>query len=221
MVYLTVRLLGPALFDHLVGIMNGNGMGGGMGLGAATQSGVHDAFQSALNSALLVGLVASVAAAVVIAWFVTRRLLRPLNAVRKATRYIAARGYEVSVPLPSEPEFAALATDVNTLAAALADTETRRTGPLGDVAHELRTPLTAPDGYVEGLIDGVFEPTSDLFASLSDELRRLHRLADDLSSRSRAQEGGLDLHPVDADLAALAQGAATRLARNSRTQRSL
>jgi len=157
-------------------------------------------------------VVASVVAAVVVAWLVTRRLMRPLDAVRTATRQIAAGGYEVSVPLPSEPELAALATDVNTLAAALADTETRRTRLLGDVAHEMRTPLTALDGYVEGLIDGVFPPTSDIFASLSEELRRLHRLASDLSSLSRAQEQRLDLHPVDADLAALARGAASRLA---------
>jgi len=210
--YLTVRLLAPALFDHQVGMMNGTGMGMQMGLAAATQAGVRDAFLSALNTALMVGLVASVVAAVVVAWLVTRRLMRPLDAVRTATRQIAAGGYEVSVPLPSEPELAALATDVNTLAAALADTETRRTRLLGDVAHEMRTPLTALDGYVEGLIDGVFAPTSDIFASLSDELRRLHRLATDLSSLSRAQEQRLDLHPVDADLAALARGAASRLA---------
>jgi histidine kinase len=214
--YLTVRLLAPALFEHQVGMMNGNGNGNGMGmqtgLGAATQAGVHDAFQSALNTALLVGLVASVAAAFVVAWFVTRRLLRPLNAVRSATRQIAAGRYEVSVPLPSEPELAALASDVNTLAGALADTESRRTRLLGEVAHELRTPLTALDGYVEGLIDGVFPPSAEVFSSLSEELRRLHRLANDLSSLSRVQEQGLDLHLVDADLADLARRAAARLA---------
>jgi signal transduction histidine kinase len=209
--YLTVRLLAPALFDHQVGMMNGTGNGMGMGMGAATQAGVHDAFRSALDTALLVGVLASVAAAVVVAWFVTRRLLRPLDAVRSATRQIAAGRYEVDVPLPAEPELAALAGDVNTLATVLADTETRRTRLLGDVAHELRTPLTALDGYVEGLIDGVFAPNPDVLASLSEELRRLHRLADDLSSLSRAQEQGLELHPVDLDLADLARRAATRL----------
>ena len=114
--------------------------------------------------------------------------------------------------MPSEPELAALATDVNTLASALADTETRRTRLLGDVAHEMRTPLTALDGYVEGLIDGVFPANPDVFGALSNELRQLHRLANDLSSLSRAQEQGLDLHPVDADLADLARRAAARLA---------
>ena len=210
--YLTVLLLAPALFDHQVGMMNRTGMGMGMGVGAATQADVHDAFRSALNTALLVGLLSSVAAAVVVAWFVTRRLLRPLNAVRSATRQIAVGRYEVSVPLPSEPELAALASDVNTLAGALADTESRRTRLLGEVAHELRTPLTALDGYVEGLIDGVFPPSPEVFASLSEELRRLHRLANDLSSLSRVQERGVDLHFVDADLADLARRAATRLA---------
>ncbi|WP_395727304.1 sensor histidine kinase [Nakamurella sp.] len=210
--YLTVWLLAPALFDHQVGMMNGSGNGMGMGSGAGVQAGLRDAFRSALTTALVVGVTASVAAAVLVAWFVTRRLMRPLDAVRAATRQIAAGEYQVSVPVPAEPELAALATDVNTLGSALADTEARRTRLLGDVAHELRTPLTALDGYVEGLIDGVFAPTPDTFGSLSDELRRLHRLAEDLSSLSRAQEQGLDLHPVDADLADLARRAAARLA---------
>jgi HAMP domain-containing protein len=70
--------------------------------------------------------------------FVTRRLLRPLTAIRTATRLIAADRYQASVPVPREPELAALAGDVNTLAARLADTETRRTRMPGEVAHEMR-----------------------------------------------------------------------------------
>lgn len=206
--YLTVWLLAPALFDRQVGMMDGRGMGPGAG----SSTGLHDAFRSTLTTALAVGLTASVAAAVAVAWFVTGRLMRPLHAVRAATRQIAAGEYQVSVPVPTEPELAALANDVNTLGSALADTEARRTRLLGDVAHELRTPLTALDGYIEGLIDGVFAPTPNVLGSLSDELRRLRRLADDLSSLSRVQEQGLGLHPVDADLAELARRAAARLA---------
>ncbi|KAB1148660.1 HAMP domain-containing histidine kinase [Streptomyces luteolifulvus] len=208
--YLTVRLLAPALFDQRMGMMNGNGHM--PGTGPATGAQVHDAFRTALDTALLVGVLAGVAAAGVLAALATRRLLRPLNAVRTATRQIAAGRYDVDVPLPSEPELAALATDVNTLGHTLAETETRRTRLLGDVAHEMRTPLTALDGYVEGLIDGVFTASPDTLASLSEELRRLHRLADDLSGLSRAEEQRLDLHLVDADLAELARRAAARLA---------
>ncbi len=207
--YLTIRLLAPRLFDQQLGMMNGAGRG--MSMGAGNMDSVHAAFQSALTTALIVGTLASITAAGVVAALVTRRLLRPLDAVRTATREIAAGSYEGRVPVPSEPELAALAADVNTLAVALADTESRRLRLLGEVAHEMRTPLTVLDGYVEGLIDGVFSPGPETFASLSQELRRLHRLAQDLSSLSRAEEQRQDLHPMDADLAGLARHAAARL----------
>lgn len=208
--YVAVRLLASRFFDERMGAMNGAGRG--MGVGTANSGAVHSAFRTAVNTSLIVGLLISVAVAVLAAIAVTARLLRPLNAVRSATKDIAAGNYSARVPLPSEPELAALAGDVNSLALALADTESRRTRLLGDVAHEMRTPLTTLDGYVEGLIDGVFTPDPELFASLDAELRRLHRLADDLSSLSRTEERGLDLHPAEADLADLARRAADRLA---------
>ena len=205
--YVTVRLLAPHLFDNQRGMHDGSGM-----MTSGTSANVHSAFISALNTALFVGVLASVAAAAVVAAAVTRRLLRPLEAVRTATRQIAAGRYEASVPLPSELELAQLATDVNSLAHALADTEARRTQLLGEVAHEMRTPLTSLDGYVEGMIDGVFAADADTLSSLSAELRRLHRLADDLSSLSRAEEQRLDLQLTEADLADLARRTAARLA---------
>jgi histidine kinase len=116
------------------------------------------------------------------------------------------------VPVPREPELAGIASDVNTLATRLADTEERRSRLLGEVAHEMRTPLTALEGYLEGLIDGVFEPEPEVLGAVSDELRRLRRLADDLSALSRSEEQRLDLTLAATDLAALAGKAATRLA---------
>ena len=205
--YATVRLLAPHLFDNRMAMMGG----AGSMMTGTTSSGVHSAFVSAVNTALLVGVLGSVAAAAVVAALVTRRLLGPLNAVRIATRQIAAGRYEARAPMPSEPELAELAADVNSLAEALAATETRRTRLLGEVAHEMRTPLTSLDGYVEGMIDGVFAADAATLESVSAELRRLRRLADDLSSLSRTEEQRLDLHLVEVDLADLARRAAVRL----------
>ena len=216
--YVTIRLLAPTFFDNEMTMMGGfrggmspfGGPSGGPPSGPSAD--VRSAFLSALTTALMFGTLASVIAAALAAVFVTRRLIRPLNAVRTATRLIAAGRYEASVPLPREPELAGIAGDVNTLAARLADTETRRTRLLGEVAHEMRTPLTALEGYVEGLIDGVFAPEPEVLGAASDELRRLRRLADDLSALSRAEERRLDLHFADTDLADLARKAAGRLA---------
>lgn len=200
--YLTIRLLLPPLFEHRMGhAMIGQGRGGS----------IRAALTSALNVALLVAVLAATLASGLAAAVITRRLLRPLDAVRTATREIAAGRYDASVPAPDEPELAALAADVNTLAGALADTERRRTSLLGDVAHEMRTPLTALDGYVEGIIDGVFDPDPDRLQAMTEELHRLHRLADDLSTLSRTEEQRLDLQPTDADLADLTRRVCDRL----------
>jgi histidine kinase len=207
--YVTVRLLAPPLFDHRMGSMDGTGMG--MGHGATVAASTHSALISALNTALLVAVLASVATGGIVAAFVTSRLLRPLESVRIATRRIAAGQYGASVPVPRVPELAGLATDVNALGQALAQTEVRRTRLLGDVAHEMRTPLTTLDGYVEGLIDNVLPATSENLGALSDELRRLHRLADDLSALSRTEEGRVELRRVETDLSALTRQACDRL----------
>jgi signal transduction histidine kinase len=210
--YLTVRLLEPPLFDHRMGSIGGRGGVMGMGRGAdGVTSSTHAALISALNTALLVAVVASVAASGIVAAFVATRLLRPLESVRAATRRIADGEYDTSVPVPREPELAALATDVNALGRTLAQTEVRRTRLLGDVAHEMRTPLTTLDGYVEALIDNVLPPTVENLSALSDELRRLHRLADDLSALSRTEEGRIELRRVDTDLAALTRQVCERL----------
>jgi histidine kinase len=210
--YVTIRLLAPKFFareaDAVIrALLAGHGQ-----TRRALRGTVRDAFVSALTTALLFGTLASVVVAAIAAALVTRRLVRPLNEVRRATRLIAAGRYQASVPVPREPELAGIASDVNTLATRLADTEERRSRLLGEVAHEMRTPLTALEGYLEGLIDGVFAPEPEVLDAVSDELRRLRRLADDLSALSRSEDQRLDLTLADTDLAALAAKAADRLA---------
>lgn len=208
--FVMVRLLAGRLFSQHLGMM-GDGAHTGMGSMGMAGAQVQDAFADSLDRGLLVGLAASMLVAGAAAVLGTRRLLRPVEDVRAATRRIAAGDYASRVPLPSEPEMRALADDVNTLAATLAHTEDRRVRLLGDVAHEMRTPLTALDGYVEGMIDGVFPADPRGLAALGAEVRRLHRLADDLSALSRAQEDRLALAVAPCDLTRIATDAAARL----------
>jgi histidine kinase len=205
--YVTARVLAPPLFDaHM-------GMGGGLGMGprASGTATPHQALVYALNIALLVAVASSALAGGVVATLLTRRLVRPLEALRAATRRIADGDYTARAPAPGTPELAAVAADVNTLAARLSDTETRRVRLLGDVAHEMRTPLTALDGYVEGLIDGVFRPDPEHLQAMSEELHRLRRLAEDVSTLSRAEEQQLPLELAAADLHAVVAAAVARL----------
>jgi histidine kinase len=212
--FITVRLIAPRFFAREMDVVLNNyvPITGPLKARRDLRTSARNAFESALTTSLLLGTLASVIAAVIAAGIVTRRLMQPLGAVRSATRQIAAGRYEARVPMPRDPDLAGIAADVNTLATRLGDTEARRSRLLGEVAHEMRTPLTALEGYLEGLIDGVFAPEPEVLSAASDELRRLRRLADDLSALSRAEEQQLDLKLADTDLASLAGKAASRLA---------
>lgn len=201
--YALVQVLAPRLFD--------SGMAGMGGMGRGQGQEVHAAFAGAVNTALLIGLGIAVLAAAAAGGVAAYRLLRPLAAVRAATRRLSQGHYDEIVVTPREVELAALAGDVNSLGAALAHTEQRRVRLLSEIAHEMRTPLTVIDGFVEGMIDGVFPAGPEALGQVSSEVGRLRRLADDLSALSRTEEGRLDLRIQQLDLAAVAAQAAERL----------
>ena len=192
--------------------IGGFGLGRGQGRAdVVSETQLRSALDESLVPALLVGVAAALIAAAIVAMFVGTRLLRPIDELRDATRRMAAGDYSVKVPVPIETELASLANDVNELGAHLATTEQRRTQLLGEVTHELRTPITVIRGQTEGLIDGVVTPSAEVYAAIADEASRLQRMVDDLTLLSRADEGTLEIHLADLDLAAVAAVAAERL----------
>lgn len=207
--FVIVQLLAPALFD--ASWRRAEMQGGGPGAGRGQMGGLRLAIAGDVTAALVVGAIVGVTVAALFGAFAAFRLVRPLNQVREATRRIAGGGYGVQVPDAGTAELDGLAADVRTLAAALDDTERRRTRLLGEVAHEMRTPLTVIDGTVEGMIDGIWPADAEHLGRLGDESRRLRRLSDDLSLLSRTEEGRLAIAPVRCDLARVVADAAERL----------
>ena len=126
--------------------------------------------------------------------------------------------YSTEVPLPRERELAELATDINRLGHSLEQTEAHRVRLLGEVAHEMRTPLTVIDGTLEAMIDEIVAVTPEELGRVSEEVRRLRRLSDDLSALSRSAEGRLDLRREVVELREVVAAAAERLGRRPRTQ---
>ena len=134
-----------------------------------------------------------------------------MRQVRDATRRLANGHYDERVAEPGELELAELARDVNRLAVELETTERRRARLVSEVAHEMRTPLTTIEGYVEGMLDGVFEPNEEVLVAVGEEASRLQRLASDLADLSRSEEGAVALHLRVVDLGELAAASAERL----------
>lgn len=168
--------------------------------------------QTAFAQILAVAVPVSFVVALGAAFFATRRLLTPIEAVRTNVRRLARGMYSARVGRPVEDELAALADDINQLAATLEHTERRRMRLLNDVSHELRTPLTTIEGYMEAILDDVIEPTPEIIATLLRESRRLKRLANDINVLSRAEEGTLDLDLREIDVESMLAGVLARLA---------
>jgi signal transduction histidine kinase len=130
-------------------------------------------------------------------------MLEPLVNLRASAQRLREGRYGEQIPLPRQPELADLASELNMLAARLADVETRRARLVSDLGHELRTPLTIIEGQLVGVADGVYEFSPELLDSVREELDRLRRLTEDLSGLSRAEENAYTLIMQRTDVAAL------------------
>ena len=100
------------------------------------------------------------------------------------------------VPNDDSPQFGELIKRFNKMVGELARSEQQRRNLTADIAHELRTPLHIIQGNLEGIVDGVYQPTPEHLNNTLDETRLLTRLVNDLQTLSLAETGQLPLHPT-------------------------
>lgn len=202
-VFVVMSAFAPDFFiNSMNSMMSGQGMGNGMmggqgSSGSATTDSLNAAFRQALMQGLILATALAAVGALVLSYFVARQIARPVQQMLKATQRIGGGHYAERVVIPvanTGDELGQLATSFNEMASALEQTERRRVELVGDVAHELRTPITTLTGYLEGLLDGVVEPSPETWAKLHTESLRLRRLVDDLQELSRAEARQIPLH---------------------------
>ncbi len=200
--WLVASVVGPGIFhDHL--------RRAGVGHTSAEARHVEEAFTSALLIALGVALVAALLMTFAVSAYFTRRVHRSTTAVTLAASRIAEGHFEARIPSPAMGmEFEVLADTVNALAQRLSDIDRTRRQILADLAHEMRTPLAAIEAHLEAVEDGVRELDTETLGVLHGATQRLHRLAEDIGTVSRAQEGQIDLRATRTSPATLLASAA-------------
>jgi two-component system OmpR family sensor kinase/two-component system sensor histidine kinase BaeS len=122
------------------------------------------------------------------------RFGRPLRQIFNAIDSVAEGDLSVRVPDDNSPQFGELIKRFNKMVVELERAEQQRRNLTADIAHELRTPLHIIQGNLEGVIDGVYQPTSEHINNTLDETRLLTRLVNDLQTLSLAETGQLPLH---------------------------
>jgi signal transduction histidine kinase len=167
----------------------------------SSESEARAMFDTYIGGVLLIGAAVAIALGALAAWWLLRRILRPLDQLTQATRAIAAGELSVRVPSAPDPELQRLGDSFNAMASALERAESLRRRLVEDVAHELRTPLTSLQGYLEALADGVVEATPEILRTVHEEIVRIIRLVEELDSLARSGTTPGERVPEPIDLA--------------------
>jgi two-component system sensor histidine kinase MtrB len=172
-----------------------------------SEQGYVDALVAAVERATVPALVV----AVLLALLAARGVLRPVRALRGATRRIAEGHLETRLAVHGSDELADLSHTFNDTAAALEESvaelrrmEARARRFAADVSHELRTPLAAMTAVTDVLDEDAahLDPdTATAVRLISEETVKLARLVDDLMEISRFDAGAAALHLDEVDLA--------------------
>jgi signal transduction histidine kinase len=143
----------------------------------------------------------------------SRAALRPVERMRSLAEQITER--QLSGRLPESDaadEIAALGRTLNAMLDRIEAAVARERRVVSDASHELRTPLTTLRAEVDLALMGDRDKAELRAAleSVSEEARRMSRLADDLLVLARADQGRLPVRPRPLAARDLLQAAAGR-----------
>ncbi len=145
------------------------------------------------------------------AWYLERRIARPVARVAEASKVMASGAFPMPVPTKGPAELVVLAESFNAMAHRLERAERAERDFLLSVSHELKTPLTAIDGYAELLADGAVS-AEEAGPVLLEEAARLRRLVTDLLDLARMHRSSFAVGREVVDLGAAARRVVQRYA---------
>lgn len=153
---------------------------------------------------LAVTLLVAIGGSVVLATRLAKRILVPLNSVALGLAQLARGDLSVRATGGDAAlgEVSKLVDHFNAMASQLERVTLEQAQWHAAIAHELRTPVTVLRGRLQGLADGVFEPSEALFQKLIAQVDGLTRLIEDLRVLGLTGSGQLHMQVVEADLAA-------------------
>jgi two-component system OmpR family sensor kinase/two-component system sensor histidine kinase BaeS len=135
--------------------------------------------------------------------FIFRIMGTPLANIMAAADAVAKGDLQTRLDEKGPGEFRRLAQSFNRMTEELEKADQQRRNLTADVAHELRTPLHILQGNLEGILDGIYQPSIEHIEAMLDETRMLSRLVDDLQTLSLVETGQLHFRMEPIDIAEL------------------
>lgn len=131
----------------------------------------------------------------VLAFIISRWLVRPIASLTASARELARGNYNVEFKEGGYREISELSGALNFAEEELAKTDRLRRELIANVSHDLRTPLTMIIGYSEAMKDIPGENTPENAQVIIDETKRLASLVNDMLDISKLESGVGGNHP--------------------------
>lgn len=160
-------------------------------------------------SALAIGSSMGMILSLLLAFLLVRRVTGPVAEMTKVAEAISRGNYAARIRTLPKNEMGSLGDAINRLAEAVQANISRREKMeqirrefSSNVSHELKTPLTSIKGYVDTLLGGALNDTSNnlrFLRIIEANVERMANLVNDLLRLAtiEANEGEVELEPVD------------------------
>ena len=158
-----------------------------------------------VNRYLLWTGIGAAALGTVLAWFLSRHTLAPLQRLGATARHLGRGDLSQRADTAGPAEIRRLAHSFNDMAAELEEAEHHRRSLTADIAHELRTPTSNIQGYLEAIKDGLFQPTPETIDTIHEQALMLSRLVEDLRLVAQVDAGELRLQRTQTRVGELLQ----------------
>ena len=155
-----------------------------------------------LTTSLAVAIPVVTGLLAILVWWLTGRVLRPVESIRREVASIEGHELHRRVPTPpSEDEIARLASTMNEMLDRVEHATDRQRRFVADASHELRSPLTRLRSELEvSLAHPESMDSESLARGLLSDTIELQKLVDDLLFLARSESRPLEApYPVDLD----------------------
>ena len=166
----------------------------------------EERFLQATDRALFAVGVIGIVGSVLVGFLLSRFLLLRIERLRDAMRTYKVERKFTKIGHNFDDEIDELTESYNHLAENLERQDTVRKDFFVDLSHEIRTPITSVRGYLEGLLDGVFIPSAEMYEKMLREIERMSHLVRELSSLAKLESGEMSLEKESIDMRQITEG---------------
>lgn len=131
-----------------------------------------------------------------LAWFIARKVTRPIIETNEAARSLSRGRYAPPKNGSAYREMAELNATLSQAAVELSRVDNLQHELIANISHDLRTPLTMIGGYAEVMRDIPGEASPENLQIVIDETNRLTSLVSELLDFSRLQTGNTAMEPA-------------------------